>query len=145
MARIAGARQSMAWLHIWTGLIVGWVLYFVFMTGAAGYFDEEISLWMQPKALPVLSKAALPAADIVSSAQALLQEKAPDAERWSLDPSWDRVNRGWYINWSAPGQNRAMSSWTLPPASSGGLSSFGKPMGRRAVPAALSITLYVRT
>ena len=29
-------RQSMAWLHTWTGLVVGWVLFFVFVTGSTG-------------------------------------------------------------------------------------------------------------
>lgn len=97
-------RQSMAWLHTWTGLIVGWVLYFVFMTGAAGYFDEEITLWMRPEAPPVTSAAALAAPDIVARAQAFLQVRAPEAESWSLDPSWDRVDRDWYVSWSGDGQ-----------------------------------------
>lgn len=99
-------RQSMAWLHTWTGLVVGWVLYFVFMTGAAGYFDEEITLWMQPEAPAVTSAAELPAADIVARAQALLQKSAPGAERWSLDPSWDRVGHDWYLSWSGAGQEQ---------------------------------------
>lgn len=25
-------RQSMAWLHAWVGLLIGWVLYFMFIT-----------------------------------------------------------------------------------------------------------------
>ena len=28
-----GFRQSMAWLHTWTGLLVGWVLLLIFMAG----------------------------------------------------------------------------------------------------------------
>ena len=39
-----GLRQSMAWLHTWTGLPVGWVLFFVFLTGTLGYFDSEIRM-----------------------------------------------------------------------------------------------------
>ncbi|WP_311268098.1 PepSY-associated TM helix domain-containing protein [Sphingobium sp. WCS2017Hpa-17] len=74
------------------------------MTGTAGYFDEEITLWMQPEAPPVTSAAALPAAEIVGRAQAVLQVRAPDAERWSLDPSWDRLGHDWYISWSSDGQ-----------------------------------------
>lgn len=97
-------RQSMAWLHRWTGLIVGWVLYFIFMTGAVGYFDEEITLWMQPEAPPVTSAATLPAPDIAARAQAFLQVRAPDAERWSIDPSWDRVDHDWYVSWSGVGR-----------------------------------------
>jgi uncharacterized iron-regulated membrane protein len=42
-------RQSMAWLHTWAGLLLGWVLFFMFLTGTAGYFDTEIDRWMQPE------------------------------------------------------------------------------------------------
>ena len=31
-----GFRQVAAWLHTWSGLTVGWVLFFVFVTGTAG-------------------------------------------------------------------------------------------------------------
>ena len=43
-----GFRQSMAWLHTWLGLIVGWVLYYVYLTGNLGYVDKEIDYWMTP-------------------------------------------------------------------------------------------------
>ena len=42
-------RQCTSWLHTWTGLIVGWVLFFVFVTGTPGYFQTEITRWMQPE------------------------------------------------------------------------------------------------
>lgn len=42
-------RQSMSWLHTWTGLVLSWLLFFMFVTGTAGYFDTEIDLWMQPE------------------------------------------------------------------------------------------------
>ena len=44
-----GFRQCMAWLHTWTGLVVGWVLFFVFLTGTAGYVQVELTRWMQPE------------------------------------------------------------------------------------------------
>ncbi|WP_348629393.1 PepSY-associated TM helix domain-containing protein [Methylobacterium sp. 17Sr1-1] len=44
-----GFRQSMAWLHTWSGLVVGWVLFAVFVTGTATYYRAEISRWMQPE------------------------------------------------------------------------------------------------
>ena len=44
-----GFRQSMAWLHTWSGLVVGWVLFAVFVTGAASYYRAEISEWMRPE------------------------------------------------------------------------------------------------
>ncbi|MBY0252790.1 MAG: PepSY domain-containing protein, partial [Methylobacterium organophilum] len=42
-------RQSMAWLHAWSGLVVGWVLFAVFVTGTASYYRPEISQWMRPE------------------------------------------------------------------------------------------------
>ena len=44
-----GIRQTMSDLHIWTGLLVGWVLYAVFLTGTASFFREEISQYMRPE------------------------------------------------------------------------------------------------
>ena len=43
-----GFRQSMAWLHTWTGLLVSWLLLLIFMGGTASYYREEISRWMRP-------------------------------------------------------------------------------------------------
>ena len=28
-----GFRQSMAWLHTWSGLLFGWLLFAIFLTG----------------------------------------------------------------------------------------------------------------
>ncbi|MDU7523532.1 MAG: PepSY-associated TM helix domain-containing protein, partial [Roseomonas mucosa] len=39
----------MAWLHTWSGLLVGWVLFAVFLTGTAAYLRPEISYWMRPE------------------------------------------------------------------------------------------------
>jgi uncharacterized iron-regulated membrane protein len=46
----AGFRQSMAWLHAWSGLLAGWILFAVFLTGTASYFRPEITYWMRPEA-----------------------------------------------------------------------------------------------
>ena len=43
-------RQSMAWLHTWSGLLAGWILFAVFLTGTASYFRPEITHWMRPEA-----------------------------------------------------------------------------------------------
>lgn len=41
--------RSMAWLHTWAGLLAGWVLFLIFLTGTFTVFFPEISLWMQPE------------------------------------------------------------------------------------------------
>ncbi|MBX3331123.1 MAG: PepSY domain-containing protein [Nitrospira sp.] len=40
--------QWMNWLHSWFGLLFGWLLFAVFLTGTLTVFDTEITAWMQP-------------------------------------------------------------------------------------------------
>lgn len=42
-------RQSMAWLHSWTGLLLGWLLFAIFLMGSMSYYRHEITMWMQPE------------------------------------------------------------------------------------------------
>jgi len=42
-------RQSMAWLHTWSGLVFSILLYFIFVMGTFGYFTYEIDRWMKPE------------------------------------------------------------------------------------------------
>ncbi len=41
-------RQSMAWLHTWFGLVLGFVLMAAFFFGALSVFDREIDRWTIP-------------------------------------------------------------------------------------------------
>jgi uncharacterized iron-regulated membrane protein len=75
-------RQSMAWLHTWVGLLLGWVLYFMFITGTAGYLDTEIDRWMNPE-LPV-SQFSAPAAQVAHASHTFLNTHAPNAEHWFI-------------------------------------------------------------
>lgn len=76
-----GLRQSMAWLHTWTGLLLGWLLFAMFATGTAAYFQDEINRWMQPEVVgkpdPVVA---------AEGAVRFLQTVAPDAKRWFITP-----------------------------------------------------------
>lgn len=94
----SGFRQSMSWLHTWGGLTVGWVLYFVFLTGTLGYFDTEIDNWMKPELLP--EKASTQQA--LLTAEKRLHEKAQGAERWFISPPGDRNNPYLRIFWQMP-------------------------------------------
>jgi len=42
-------RESMRWLHTWSGVIVGWLLFAIFVTGTSAYYRDEINLWMKPE------------------------------------------------------------------------------------------------
>ncbi|GJD56544.1 PepSY-associated TM helix domain-containing protein [Methylobacterium dankookense] len=79
-----GFRQSMAWLHAWSGLVVGWVLFAVFVTGTASYYRPEISRWMQPELQQGgdLGPEAMAAA--ADRAVAYLQQHAPEARAWFI-------------------------------------------------------------
>ncbi|NWD89724.1 PepSY domain-containing protein [Pseudomonas sp. K5002] len=75
-----GFRQAMAWLHTWAGLIFGWLLFAIFLTGTLSYFKDEITHWMQPEvqAYPVDDARSL------AAAQTYLQHQAPNAARWFI-------------------------------------------------------------
>jgi len=77
-----GLRQSMSWLHTWSGLIFGWVLFAMFLTGTLAFFRPEITAWMQPE----IQVRPAPAAQSVAAAQNYLAEHAPDATRWFITP-----------------------------------------------------------
>lgn len=77
-----GFRQSMSWLHTWLGLVVGWVLYFVYLTGTLGYVDREIDYWMTPER-PFFAEPGTQREQL-AVAQRHLQQVAPDAARWNI-------------------------------------------------------------
>lgn len=37
-----GPRQSMSWLHTWISLLLGWLLYAVFLTGSLSFFRMKL-------------------------------------------------------------------------------------------------------
>ncbi|MEX0731007.1 MAG: PepSY-associated TM helix domain-containing protein [Aquisalimonadaceae bacterium] len=84
-----GFRLSMAWLHTWTGLLLGWLLYFIFITGTAGYLDTEIDRWMQPELPPSASQQD--PLQTARAAQAALERLSySDSSVWYIDFPIDR-------------------------------------------------------
>lgn len=53
-----GLRQSMAWLHTWCGLVCGWLLCAIMLTGTLSVFREPITRWMQAEPLPRMTATA---------------------------------------------------------------------------------------
>lgn len=82
----ASLRQSMSWLHTWSGLLFGWLLFTMFVTGTAAYFNEEITRWMQPE----LEGRAAPA-EAAQAAIRYLERTAPDAKSWYIAPPGRRT------------------------------------------------------
>jgi uncharacterized iron-regulated membrane protein len=107
-----GFRQSMAWLHTWSGLLVGWVLFMVFACGTASYFREEITLWMKPE-LHHASHAVVEQGVAAAQIQQLLEQRAAQSPRW-------------FITMPTGREAAVRASWAPAPAK-----TEGKPRGRR--------------
>lgn len=107
-------RQCASWLHTWTGLTVGWVLFFVFVTGTAGYFQFEITRWMQPERALVQPRALSDKGEAaMDHAFDRLEQVAPEAANWRITlPHESLALRGWQdlaIRWEEmplPGHER---------------------------------------
>jgi uncharacterized iron-regulated membrane protein len=75
-------RRTMIWLHGWAGLLAGWLLYSIFLTGSASYYRQEISQWMRPELRP--PAVAFADASVVASAVRSLRTMGADADRWRI-------------------------------------------------------------
>ena len=95
-----GFRQSMAWLHTWVGLLPGWLLFVVFVSGTAAYFNEEITLWMSPE-----FSAPAHYAEAADQATAYLGEVAPHADRWYIALPTERAPAT-YLFWQPGADGR---------------------------------------
>ncbi|MEH6565954.1 MAG: PepSY-associated TM helix domain-containing protein [Halopseudomonas sp.] len=80
MARQASLTQSMSGLHTWAGLILGWLLFAIFLTGTLAVFDEELNWWMQPE----LRDSGLDQTSAVQVAEDWLRTRHPDASAWNI-------------------------------------------------------------
>ncbi|MCQ4260727.1 PepSY-associated TM helix domain-containing protein [Stutzerimonas stutzeri] len=79
--------QSMSWLHTWCGLLVGWMLFAIFLTGTLAVFDKEINWWMQPE----LTDQQQSAASAADTAQRWLTERHADETNWNISLPTERA------------------------------------------------------
>ncbi|OUR63038.1 hypothetical protein A9Q74_02175 [Colwellia sp. 39_35_sub15_T18] len=75
-------RQSMKWFHTWVGLVVGWVLFFIFITGSIGYFYKEVTHYMEPER-PLINHQ-LSKSDMLDKAQQYMSIYASDVQAWDV-------------------------------------------------------------
>lgn len=71
-----GVRQIMSNVHIWTGLLVGWILYAMFLTGTVSYFREELSSYMRPELQRITGQ---PAAQVAQNMLDTIVAQDPDS------------------------------------------------------------------
>lgn len=92
-------RLTMAWLHTWFGLVLGFVLMVVFFFGSLSVFDREIDRWaipasrFAPQPMPSFDKVLLPVfKDMKPSEQAIDAAKSrvngPIATSFPVIKSW---------------------------------------------------------
>ncbi|KAA0911175.1 PepSY domain-containing protein [Pusillimonas sp. ANT_WB101] len=89
-----GFRQTNSWLHTWSGLLLGWLLYAIFFTGTVSFFRDEVSFWMKPEL-----HASKPDAETPARVIKTMQQLAPDAASWSITLPTERnqsVQAQWY-------------------------------------------------
>ena len=112
-----GIRQSMSSLHTWAGLLVGWILYAMFLTGTVSYFKDELSQWMRPE-LPRLSQ--IPDQAVVAQRVAdELGNMGSGTSQWSMrlpDARNNSVYAFWRTSTRSPGQ-RGFGEANFDPAS----------------------------
>ncbi|SFE80330.1 PepSY-associated TM helix domain-containing protein [Paracidovorax wautersii] len=92
-------RLSMAWLHTWFGLVLGFVLMAVFFFGSLSVFDREIDRWaipetrFAPQPMPSFDRMLLPAfkamrPDAAQIEQARSRIDGPMAREFPVVKSW---------------------------------------------------------
>ncbi|MDD0842480.1 PepSY-associated TM helix domain-containing protein [Pseudomonas sp. Gutcm_11s] len=80
MSKPQTITQKLSWLHTWGGLIFGWLLFAIFLTGTLAVFDKEIDEWMRPE-IPAHDVSQV---DAAKRALAYLQARHPDASAWNI-------------------------------------------------------------
>ncbi|WP_313146536.1 PepSY-associated TM helix domain-containing protein [Stenotrophomonas sp.] len=120
MSNLGGIRQSQSVLHTWSGLVVGWALFLIFIAGTAAYWKEELTRWMQPEiGLPASSATA------VTQAQQFLARTAPDAQRWSIELP-DARSSATSVSWQPQGEKERRRGQRNPNQAT--LDADGKPV-----------------
>lgn len=99
-------RKSMIWLHTYSGLILGWLLFAIFFTGTLSYFNQEISLWMKPELNQSVNHT-----NMINESLTQLKSRKLDADRWRINLPNDR-NKHLYIQWSN-GRKRTVENLSL--------------------------------
>ncbi|WP_114393494.1 PepSY-associated TM helix domain-containing protein [Oleisolibacter albus] len=76
-------RLSMAWLHTWFGLVLGFVLMVVFFFGALSVFDREIDRWavpqsrFEPQPMPSFDMVLRPVFESMQPTREAIADMAP--------------------------------------------------------------------
>lgn len=92
-----GFRVAMTWLHDWSGLVIGWLLFAIALAGTLSVFREEVGDWARPE-------AACCVTDSVTAGTAAVQwlsVHAPNSPSWYIEPADARSTTS-YAVWADP-------------------------------------------
>ncbi|MGC4250021.1 MAG: PepSY-associated TM helix domain-containing protein [Sphingobium sp.] len=103
-----GFTQSMAWLHSWFGLIVGWLLFMIFVTGTLAVYGPEITQWMRPET----GLAAASPEQALANAERHLRLHAPQAHEWEVELPSER-DPALTVSWHGE-DDREIERWLDP-------------------------------
>lgn len=80
----------MSWLHTWSSLVLGWLLFAIFFTGTLSFFFPEITVWMKPE----LHRSVPPENPVRQAEVAVdyLQKSHADAGSWLIQLPNERSN-----------------------------------------------------
>lgn len=98
-----GPRQSMSWLHTWTSLLLGWLLYAVFLTGTLSFFQNEITVWMKPELHQSVNSTSQQ--QQLTYALQYLNQNGQPAESWNIRFANER-QPAIMLNIRKPGEGR---------------------------------------
>lgn len=90
-------RRTMIWLHTYTGLLLGWLLFAIFLTGTLSYFNNEITQWMQPEFESRNSSENQHLA-LINLSIARLTAQGNDQDTWQIVLPNIRSNQ-WRLQW----------------------------------------------
>jgi uncharacterized iron-regulated membrane protein len=119
-----GFRQSQAGLHTWSGLLVGWVLYLIFLNGAVSYWREELTRWARPEIAATQNLET-----VTRGAVAHLQATAPKAASWQITLPDERAS-GAETTWKAKGKPKPLRPGAADPTATT-IGPDGKPVVAR--------------
>ncbi|WP_238946112.1 PepSY-associated TM helix domain-containing protein [Vandammella animalimorsus] len=125
----------MSWLHTWSSLLLGWLLFAIFFTGTLSYMRSEIDDWMRPELHA--SSPATPPAQAVGHALQALQRLAPQADSWAIAlPSARQTALA--VSWRVPQRSgaAAAAAGSAPPGRAGQITRYldaatGEPLTPR--------------
>ena len=96
-------RKSMIWLHTYSGLVLGWLLFMIFLTGSLSYFNPEISQWMKPELVNVTSTQ-----NLTNRSLEKLHQVAVNSDMWRITLPNERTQH-WSLQWRHGSERHALS------------------------------------